>query len=336
MTSTLPGADIRGFYQALGIQIPGWAREEASVRCFTDPDAHNNDDHTPSVHLNLEHGAWKCHGCGAEGGPYDAAIAKRYTELEAMRLLDRFGIAKLRTRALQTARALLAAGTRPGPSSQLSGTRRVLTVNEHDLDRWQAALQQRQQLLARLRETRGWDYETMRTLELGIDRDHRITIPIRAPHGNLQGLLRYRTRPADQPKMLAAPGSQLALIPNPAAEKSRQILLVEGPPDMIAARSAGATAIAVPGTHAWRSTWATSLARRHIVIVMDCDPEGRAAAQRIASDLAEVAEVDVVDLAPERCDGYDVTDWLIGGVHLHAAASLVRHRTYTSTEGAAS
>jgi len=40
MTQTLAGANIRGYYAALGIQIPGWARTEASVRCFADPDAH--------------------------------------------------------------------------------------------------------------------------------------------------------------------------------------------------------------------------------------------------------------------------------------------------------
>ena len=51
--------------------------------------------------------------------------------------------------------------------------------------------------------------------------------------------------------MLAVPGTRLGLIPHPAKETSDRILLVEGPPDMVAARS-GLPAIAIPGTNAWR------------------------------------------------------------------------------------
>jgi len=44
---------------------------------------------------------------------------------------------------------------------------------------------------------------------------------------------------------------------------------------------------------------------------MDADNAGRAGAERIAYDLAEVANPQIVDLAPERDDGYDLTDWLL-------------------------
>jgi DNA primase len=89
---------------------------------------------------------------------------------------------------------------------------------------------------------------------------------------------------------------------------------------MIAARSCGLAAIAVPGTNAWRPTWARLLADRHITIAMDCDEPGRHAAQRISVDLQRVgAAVDVVDLWPDRKDGYDITDRI-----------LERRRTNTS------
>lgn len=44
---------------------------------------------------------------------------------------------------------------------------------------------------------------------------------------------------------------------------------------------------------------------------MDCDRAGRIAADRIAGDLqAAGAIAHMVDLAPGRDDGYDLTDWL--------------------------
>ena len=80
---------------------------------------------------------------------------------------------------------------------------------------------------------------------------------------------------------------------------------------MIAARSRGLPAIAVPGDHAWQPAWAPLLAGRHIQIVMDADKQGRTAAMRIAHDLADHAPAQIVDLAPLREDGYDLTDWLL-------------------------
>lgn len=67
MTHILSGADIRGFYAALGVQLPGWAGADVSVRCFADPEAHACGDRDPSCSINLTHGAWNCHGCGASG-----------------------------------------------------------------------------------------------------------------------------------------------------------------------------------------------------------------------------------------------------------------------------
>jgi DNA primase len=90
------------------------------------------------------------------------------------------------------------------------------------------------------------------------------------------------------------------------------VLLVEGPPDMIAGRSRGLPAIAVPGDHSWRAEWAPLLAGRRVTVVSDADAPGRQLATRIAGDLhGIVSELVAVDLAPEREDGYDLTDWLL-------------------------
>jgi hypothetical protein len=57
--------------------------------------------------------------------------------------------------------------------------------------------------------------------------------------GGLRGVLRYAPTHERAPKMLAARGTRLGLIPHPAAEPSEWVVLVEGPPDMISARSRG-------------------------------------------------------------------------------------------------
>ncbi|MGH2873501.1 MAG: toprim domain-containing protein, partial [Solirubrobacteraceae bacterium] len=140
----------------------------------------------------------------------------------------------------------------------------------------------------------------------------RITIPVRDPDSRLVGLLRYQPWPKPgQPKMLAALGSRRALLPRPAAEPSKEILLVEGEPDMIAARSRDLPAVAVPGAETWQSQWASLFAGREVTIVMDCDPEGRRVAERIAEDLYGLADARVFDIAPDRHDGYDLTDLLL-------------------------
>ncbi len=312
-TLTLPGGDYRGFYHRLGIQLPETVRTNVSVRCFADPHAHRREDRNPSCSVNTANGAWKCHACGACGGAFDAALAKGHTPRSAIDLMIAYGLTEPRTR-LHPARELLNPARRhpatPPRAHDDPVARRQLHVTDRNIGRWQAALSRRPCLLSRLAVERGWRYETMRELQLGIDRG-RITIPVRNATGLLRGLLRYQPDHATPPKMLAAPGSRHGLIPHPAIEKSSRVLLVEGPPDMIAARSRGIAAIAVPGDHAWQPAWARLLTGRQVMIVMDADKAGRAAAERIAYDVAQVADPEIVDLAPLRDDGYDLTDWLL-------------------------
>ncbi len=312
----LYGADVRGFYAALAIHLAPHSERNASIRCFANPDAHRREDRDPSLSVRLIDGVWNCHACGARGGPYDAAIAQGHSTRSAMDLLVAYGLAERRPRrhgaSTRSAGATHPAATRPAQCAQRPfalASRARLRVDERDLARWQAALASRPRLVNRLVSERGWGYEAMRAPELGFDHG-RITIPIRTRDGQLRGVLRYR--PNGRPKMLAVDGTRLGLIPHPAAEPSEHVLLVEGPPDMIAGRSRGLPAIAVPGDHSWRPEWAPLLAGRRVTVVTDADAPGRELASRIAGDLhGVVSELVAVDLAPEREDGYDLTDWLL-------------------------
>ena len=105
MTQTLRGADIRGYYAALGVQIPDWARTEATVRCFADPDTHRRGDRDPSCSVNLEHGAWHCHACGAKGGAFDAARARGYSDRGAIDLMVAYRLTEHRPHRHRNAKA---------------------------------------------------------------------------------------------------------------------------------------------------------------------------------------------------------------------------------------
>ena len=313
MTQTLPGADIRGYYAALGIQLPSWTAADVSVRCFADPEAHRRDDHDPSCSINLTHGAWNCHGCGARGGPYDAALHQGCSSRTAIDLMIHHGLTQRRAPAPHQHQPqppndhrahICPRIDRPGPATRL-------TVTDADITRWRHELDSDPALIERLVRERGWVLNTIRELELGVDRG-RITIPVRDHRRRLVGLL--RNRPCSKPgqiKMWAAVGSRRQLLPHPAHEPSRRILLVEGEPDMIAARSRRLPAIALPGVQSWRPEWASLFAERQVTIVMDADPAGRESAAQINQDLRTVAAVRILDLAPGRNDGYDLTNWLL-------------------------
>jgi hypothetical protein len=331
MTHTLPGADIRGYYQELGITLPDWAHTEASVPCFIDPDAHHHHDHDPSMSINLEHGAFHCNGCGAKGGAYDAATARGHDARSAIELMIDHGLTHRRrqTRPSRTRRRsspvrVSAAHARPQPS-----VTRQLATSTAGIQRWHLQLLADAVKLAWLVAHRGWCPLTIRRLQLGLDQG-RITIPVHDHRHQLVSLLRYRPdHGSGEAKLRAAPGSRRALYPHPAADSSRELLLVEGEPDAIAARSRGLAAVAIPGVNGWNAEWAPLFADRAVTVVFDADTQARTCARKVAHDLAgHVAQVTVIDLDPARDDGYDLTDWLLErrgeGARIHRKLHAIR------------
>lgn len=301
------GGDVRGFYAALAIELPGWAGTDVSVRCFANPDAHAHEDRNPSCSVSTENGAWRCWSCEARGGAYDAALALGHTPRSAIDLMVSHGLTERRHEGRHARNSGLQPRAMPAPRPAVE--RAALAATDADVRRWHEALfsdhrrGRREAIAAR----RLWSEQTMRELELGHD-GSRLTIPIRDARGCLRGVLRYL--PGAEPKVLALAGSRMGLIPHPAGQPSGRILLVEGVADLIAARSRGWPAIAVPGARAWKTEWAQLFGGCDVTIAMDCDPAGREAARRIARDLRGVCAFRIADLDPGRSDGFDLTDWL--------------------------
>ncbi|MGI8559040.1 MAG: toprim domain-containing protein [Solirubrobacteraceae bacterium] len=304
---------VRTFYAALSIDLPAWSKVEAPVQCFAHPEAHNHGDRSPSCSVNLASGAWNCHGCGAHGGAYDAALAAGQSPRAAMELLVAHGLVEPSTVERGRPDWVVQGAPRTQLRRLKSGAAGpcTLAAHEDDVRLWAEMLDANGRLLRQLTLKRAWGSRVIRELELGFD-GARITIPIRDRHGGLRGVLRYDPFGRRNPKMLAVTGTWLGLIPHPAREASDHIILVEGPPDMVAARSCGLPAIAIPGTSAWQPSWAGLFARTHVTIVMDCDGPGRHAADEIAKGLhAAAVPTEIIDLWPDRHDGYDLTDRIL-------------------------
>ncbi len=308
MSPVLSGADIRGYYAELGIQLPAWARAEAAARCFAAAGSHQHADSDPSVSVNLISGAWRCHGGGAKGRAYGAALAVGHNPQSAIDTMIRHGLITRRAR-LRTARELLNTPTARRPptarSPRRQGGRRAVDVTETAIQPMAtpAPAQPYAARQAPARALLATGSDPRASARAGSQPDHD---PDPRSHGRLQGVLRYQPPPRDTLHMFALAGSRLGLIPHPAAETSTSVLLVEGPPDRIAARSHRLTR-----HRKLQPTWAKLLADRHVTIVMDADKQGRAAAQRISDDLTTVADAQIVDLSPSRADGFDLTDWIL-------------------------
>jgi hypothetical protein len=194
-------------------------------------------------------------GCGAAGGAYDAALACGRPPREAIELMIAHGLTTRRAGPPERA-GVSRNPPRPAaaPRNERSAHYGRGTPSSHELAMGEQELAAAHQRLARLawpprvlrgEQARVWSHATLLELEYGWERG-RVTIPIRDGHGGPRGGPRYAPSHDHAPKVPAVPGTRLGLIPHPGAESSTWVVLVEGPPDMISARSRGLPAIAVP------------------------------------------------------------------------------------------
>ncbi len=153
---------------------------------------------------------------------------------------------------------------------------------------------------------KGWDTRTLRRVGAEANGDGRVTL----------GSVRYLPGAArGETKSLAVKGSRRDLWPDPATVKGDVVYVVEGEPDAVTAAQLGLPAVAIPGAGSWRPEWAARIAhgRERVVIVADGDQPGRTAARTWAAAIAEhCADVRVIDLAPGRTDGHDLSDFVAG------------------------
>jgi AAA domain-containing protein/Toprim domain-containing protein len=193
-----------------------------------------------------------------------------------------------------------------------------VSVDDRELLRLQAQITPA--IIERLGQLRGWTYDAIVRLGLGFD-GKRVVIPVYAQSGEFVGVTRYQPNPERrsdrEPKMIADSGGTRELFPPPEfidddEPLDRVLALVEGEPDALRLWSLGIPAVGVPGVQSWKDAWASRFSGQgwKIVVCFDCDDAGRMSATKVATALANNGvDVRVLDLAPERDDSYDVSDF---------------------------
>ena len=76
LTDALDGflAKRCGWQSWLGGVLDPIADKLMLVACFVNPSEHRHDDRAKSASVSVANGCYRCHGCGAHGGAYDAAV----------------------------------------------------------------------------------------------------------------------------------------------------------------------------------------------------------------------------------------------------------------------
>jgi len=159
---------------------------------------------------------------------------------------------------------------------------------------------------------KGWTPATLDRLGVGVDGQGRYVFTIRDETGEYVGVLHYADD-GREPKMRAERGTTRDLWPRPEDVAGTFVVVVEGEPDAVSAAELGLPAVALPGTGKWRDEWPERIAsgRDGVYFVTDCDDVGRTRMKRAAELAARTTDAFVIDMAPDRTDGYDIGDALV-------------------------
>lgn len=214
--------------------------------------------------------------------------------------------------------------------------------SERDLDRWRAGLLGNEALLQRIQKARGWSRATLERLGVGWNSDtegrfagprfrERLVLPARNANGDLAQTYFYlppgkrRDSERDARKVNLIAGRGRPPFPAPESVPSDDLFVFEGEGDAISAHEIGVPAIGVGGTSGGGvRSWAQRVQSRELRICFDASEGARKAAGRLSLELEPLANsVKVIDLAPERNDGYDLTALLVEKGPEAAAARLV-------------
>ncbi|MBZ5637431.1 MAG: toprim domain-containing protein [Acidobacteriia bacterium] len=270
---------------------------EPRIRCPWSERHHHNDAH-PSCRLNPEKNTWFCDPCGRGGGVKDLAAA---LAVDLSSLIP----------------TLVGATSMP--------TTRSTRTKKEDL-RFVSSGPISPAVQARFKDSLGKAYTEEAWRALGVEEgtvndEPAIAFPLPSD-GRKVCLYRHPDPKRDKPYSFRfSNGGKADLL---IVGDGKEVLLVAGEWDMLAALSAGFPHVATGtgGEGAWKDAWSKRFAGKIVFVIYDVDEVGGRGAQKVAAALEGTAAcVVVVRLPlsgdPER-DGKDLSDYLA----LHSANNL--------------
>ena len=263
-----------------------------------------HNDRNPSFAFNRDTGQWCCFaGCG-KGSAFDFVMhdsGKGFKDT-LFALGDRFGV--------------------PRPVSRLAGNGSTRpAIREQLVQQWVKYLWANEEVVRWLREKRGLGDATLKKHDIGWDpKRQRNTIPVRDERGNVVNVRLYNAK-KDGKMINYTEGRhkygtppRLYGLDELVKHTGQQVILCEGEWDRLLLHQEGL--MAVTGTHGastFRPDWLGLFKDKDVVLLYDCDAEGRAAARKVvqalkASGASSVKDV-VLPLKGDK-DDKDVTDYL--------------------------
>jgi len=288
-----------------------------------------HEDTHPSFALHTQSLRWKCFGGCGEGSAFDylmTVTGKSFSEV-VIEQGDRLGL------------------PRPDGNEQRW---EPLPISESRVKQWQDALWKNGKALSWLREKRGLRDETISKYQIGWDaRRQRYTIPVRDEHGRIMNVRLYS--PTDKVKMLNYTdgrhkyGSPARLygLDELVKYEGNQVVICEGEWDRLVLQQEGF--MAVTSTHGCRvflPEWTRWFKGKDVVILYDCDEEGRRAVEEVVLKVLSVAGCSSVRnvLLPLKGtrEEKDVTDYLVScSKRVETLRELIASAPLVDTEDAA-
>lgn len=271
--------------------IEQWVREHFKVGSVHGSEAAcfcplHSDKGKPSLYINMDKAAWKCHaGCGQ---------------------------GKLTTLAKRLKLSAPEAGT-PAPQEKIKDV--TLYIPEAEVAAATKALWSKagKGAVAFLRDSRGISANTAKKFDLGLRGPH-ITIPVRDYTGGVVNIRLYDWAKVTGNKYQSwGEGHGGArLWPAGIVEKHESLVIFEGELDCILAHSMGIdnAITASGGASTWTPAFTRALAGKHLMVIYDIDDAGRHGASTLERVLAVIAaSINRVDLPISEPKNGDFTDF---------------------------